>query len=135
MEIIINRESVCMGDDCFTHQKTYVFNDNATYMDLFATIKNDNYLPSMSNVVWVLTNENCSCIFSYFTKTDKLSMMLSEKALKTICKDSNKLRFEYYSSPQRWKEHIYRLYNNDEYTMFKDGWYEEIKYCDNLTQL
>jgi hypothetical protein len=132
MKIIINRESVCMGDDCLNHQKTYVFKDNATYIDLFETIKNDNYLPSMSNAVWVLTNENYSCIFSYFTKTNKLSMRLSEKSLKTICKGSNKLRFEYHSSPQSWKEHIYHLYSNDEYTMLKDGWYEEIKYCDFL---
>lgn len=27
MKIIINRESVCMGDDRLNHQKTYVFKD------------------------------------------------------------------------------------------------------------
>ena len=44
MKIIVERESVCMGDDCLApHAKTYEFNDDATYMDLFECVKNDNY--------------------------------------------------------------------------------------------
>lgn len=136
MKVIIERESVCMGDDCLaSHTRKYNLNNDATYIDLFEAIKIDNYLPSMSNVVWVLTNEHCSCIFSYFSKTEKLSMRLTEKYLKNICKNPNKFRFEYYPSPQRWKEHIYHMYNNDEYAIRKDGWYEEIKYCDYLMTL
>lgn len=135
MKVIVERSSVCMGDDCLApHARIYTLNDDATYMELFECLKNDNYLPAVSgnNVVWVLTNEHHNCIFSYFTKTDKFSMGLVEKYLKTICKDSNKLMFKYYSGPQRWKESIYRMYNNDEYAMWKDGWGEEIKYCDFL---
>ena len=134
MKIIVDRKSVCMGDDCFSHQKTYVLNDNATYIDLFEAIKKDAYLPSMTNVVWVLTNKQCKCIFSYYTKTGKIFNRLEEKSLKSICKDSDKLRFEYYSSLQYWKKHIYRMYNNDEQAMMKDNWCEEIKYCDFLMQ-
>lgn len=136
MKVIIERESVCMGDDCWApHQKKYTLNDNATYMDLFEAIKNDNYLPSMTNAVWVLTSNQCSCIFSYFTKTGKIHMRLEEKFLKNICKDSYKLRFEYFSAPQGWKKFIYRMYSNDEQAIWKDGWCEEIKYCDSLMQL
>lgn len=137
MKVIVDRDSVCMGDDCFSHARTCLLSDDATYMDLFECLKNDNYLPfvSGSNVVWVLENEHYSCIFSYFTKTDKFSMELAEKLLKNICRDSNKLNFKYYSSPQRWKESIYRMYNNDEYTMRRDGWGEEIKYCDFLMNI
>lgn len=138
MKVVVERYSVCMGDDCLApHARTYTVNDDATYMDLFEYLKNDNYLPTVSgnNVVWVLTNEEYNCIFSYFTKTDKFSMGLTEKFLKSICKNSNKLTFKYYSSPQRWKESIYRIYNNDEYAMWRDGWTEEIKYCDFLTNL
>ena len=135
MKIIVNRDSVCMGDDCFDHAKSYMLGDDATYMDLFECLKTDIYFPSCNNVVWVLTNKHHDCIFSYFTKTDKLSMGLAEKSLKTICKDSNKLLFEYYSSPQKWKDTIYHIYNNDEHTMYKDGWLEEIKYCDFLMNL
>ena len=138
MKIIVERESVCMGDDCLApHARTYILSDDATYMDLFECVKKDNYLPSVhgNNVVWVLTNEHYDCIFSYFTATDKFSVGLSEKSLKVICKDSNKLMFKYYSSPERWKDHICRMYNNDKYAMYKDGWSEEIKYCDYLMNL
>ena len=138
MEIIVERNSVSMGDDCFApHAITYSLNDDATYMDLFECIKNDKYLPSISgnDVVWVLANEHYSCIFSYFTKTAHLSKGLAEKLLKNICKDSNKLKFKYYCSPQRWKESILRMYGNDETIMSKDGWSEEIKYCDFVMNL
>ncbi len=138
MKVIVGRDSVCLGDDCLApHERTCTVDDDATYMDLFECLKKDRYFPSVSgnNVVWVLTNENYVCIFSYFTKTDKFFMGLAEKNLKTICKDSNKLKFKYYSSPQRWKESIYRMYNNDRYTMLIDGWGEEIKYCDFLMNL
>lgn len=135
MRIIIERESVCMGDDCWApHQRKYTLNDDATYMDLYEATKKDNYLPTMTNAVWVLTNKQCKCIFSYFTRTGEIHMRLEEKSLKSICKDSEKFRFEYYSAPQRWKEHIYRMYNNDEQAMMKAGWCEEIKYCDFLMQ-
>ena len=138
MQILIERDSVCMGDDCLApHAKTYMLRDNATYMDLFKCLKKDNYFPSVSgnNVVWVLTNKHYSCIFSYFTKEDKVRMGLVEKYLKTICKDSQKLILKYYSSPQKWKETIYRMYNNDEFALWKDGWLEEVKYCDFLVKL
>lgn len=138
MDVIVERNSVCMGDDCLApHARTYTLNDDATYMDLFECLKRDKYLPSVSgnNVVWVLTNEHYSCVFSYFTKTDKFSMGLTEKLLKNICTESNILKFKYYSSPQRWKESIYRMYNNDEYAMRRDGWGEEIEYCDFLMKL
>lgn len=135
MQVIIERSSVAMGDDCFApHERTYSLNEDATYMDLLECVKNDHYFPTISgnNVVWVLANEQYSCICSYFTLTDKLSMGLAEKSLKNICQDSNRLKFKYYSSPQRWKDSLYRMYNNDEYTMWKDGWKEEIEYCNFL---
>lgn len=138
MQVIVERNSVSMGDDYLApHASTYILNDDATYMDLFECLKNDNYLPSVSgnNVVWVLANEHYSCIFSYFTKSDKVSMELTEKSLKTICKGSNKLKFKYYSSPQRWKDTIYRIYINEEHTMWKNGWDEEVRYCDFLMNL
>ena len=44
MQILIERDSVCMGDDCLApHAKTYMLRDNATYMDLFKCLKKDNY--------------------------------------------------------------------------------------------
>ncbi len=135
MKVIVERDSVCMGDDCSApHQITYTVDDNETYIGLFKCLKKDNYFPSVhgNNVVWVMTNEDYFCIFSYFTKTDKFSMGIVEKSLKTICRNSNKLKIKYFSSPQRWRESIYRFYNNNEYTIWRDGWRDEINYCDFL---
>lgn len=141
IQVTVERSSVCMGDDCLApHARTYTLDDNATYVDLFESVKKDNYFPSVSgnNVVWVLTDnsKDCfTCIFSYFTKTDKFSGRLSEKYLKNICNDSKKLMFKYYSSPQRWKESICRMFGNDECTLRKEEWMDEIKYCDLLMKL
>ena len=135
MEIIIERDSVCMGDDCLApHTRTYTLNDQATYTDLFECLKKDHYFPYISgnNVVWVLKNDHIDCIFSYFTKTDKFSVGLVEKSLKNICRNSNKLHLRYFSSPRKWKERIYQMYSGDEYTLWRDGWTDEIKYCDFL---
>lgn len=138
IEVIVERDSVCMGDDCFApHARTYTLKDDATYKDLFKCLKKDKYFPSISgnNVVWVMTNTDFWCIFSYFTKTDKFSMGLMLYDLKTICQKSNKLTLKYYTSPKEWKEKIYRMYNNDEFALGRDGWCEEAKYCDYLMEL
>ena len=135
MEIIIERDGVCSKDCCLApHTGTYTLNDDATYIDLFKRLKKDHYFPSISNnnAVWVLANEDIDCIFSYFTKTGKFSMGLAEKSLKNICKRSNILHLHFYSNPQKWKERICQLYNNNEYLLWKEGWMEEIKYCDFL---
>ena len=61
MNVIVERDSVCMGDDCLgSHARTYTVSDDATYIDLFECLKHDDYLPFISdnNVVWVLTNEH-----------------------------------------------------------------------------
>lgn len=138
MQVIVERDSVCMGDDCLApHTRVYTLHEDATYVELMECLNKDRYLPSVSgnNVVWVLTNEHYSCIFSYFTKTDTLSSGLTERLLKTICKDSNQLKFKYFSGPQKWRDGIYRMYNNDESAMWKDGWREEIRYCDYVMSL
>ncbi|MBQ6797485.1 MAG: hypothetical protein IJP10_05655 [Clostridia bacterium] len=138
IKITVERDSICMGDDCFApHGKTYILRDNAACIDLFKRLKKDKYFPSVSgnNAVWVMTNESFDCIFSYFTATDKFSMGTTEKNLKTICAKTKKLRFKFYSSPQKWKEHIYRMYDNNEYALWRDGWRDETDYCDSLMNL
>ena len=137
MEIKIDRESVCMGDDCEDHSKIYQFEDNATYEDLFEKLKNDNYFPSVSgnNVVWVLTAKDFDCIFSYYTKMDKFFAGLSEKSLMKICGSFGEVNLHYYSNPISWKEKIELMYAGNTYTMWRDGWLEELKYCDYLTAL
>lgn len=138
LKIKVSRDSVCMGDDAFDNTKTFSFdNDNITYEDLFNEMKNNGYFPSLSgnNVVWVLTTEGCNCIFSYFTRTDKLSMGLSEKSIKKICQNSNKVHLKYYSSPERWKEKIEEMHNEGADSMYEDSWFDELRYCNYVTAL
>lgn len=132
MDIKVNRDSVCMGDDVVDHSKVFKIDDDATYEELFQVLKEKHYFPSVSgnNVVWVLTSEHNDCILSYFTSTDKFSVGLSEKSLNKICGDLRELHLKYYSNPQKWKEKIQMKYHDDTYAMWRDGWLEEIKYCD-----
>ena len=138
MRIEIDRESVCMADDMNDHRKLLDVDDDITYEMLFSILKDMKFFPSVfgNNVVWVLTANGYDCIFSYFTLTDKLSQGLSDKMLKNICTNSNNYNFlfKYYNSPKKWKEAIYKMYNNDEYAMWRDGWSEELGYCDILDE-
>ena len=141
MYIIINRDSVCMGDDVYDHRKIYRLDDSSTYEDLFHILTNDNYLPHVygNNVVWVLKSDRYDCIFSYFTKTGKMSPGLSEKSLYKLFNDKMdsvvSLVFDYYTTPLKWKEHILGMYKGDQYEVWHDGWIEEIKYCDYVMSL
>lgn len=137
MEIKVNRESVCLGDDVEDHSKIYQLDNDVTYIDLFDMLKKDNYFPSISgnNVVWVLTTKHYDCIFSYFTRTDKISEGLSEKSMKNICGSSYEVYLKYYTSPIRWKEKIQLMYDGDTYTMWRDGWLKELEYCDYIMAL
>lgn len=134
MKIEVSRESVCLADDMFDHSKTYQLDHNATYEELFNMLKEDKYFPNIAgnNVIWVLTTRHYKCVFSYYTKTDKLSMRLCEKHLKNICDSSFKMYFKYYSSPQKWKEKIIALCNEDNHAIWCDDWNDELKYCETL---
>lgn len=132
MKIIIDRESVCRADDVDSHEKEYFIRTNLPFEDLFKKIIKDKYLPSIwgNNVVWVLTSTEHFCIFSYFTKTNKFSQGLALKNPSEICKNNNRLKFKYYSSPLKWKQAIEAVYGGASYTMWRDRWLNDFEYCD-----
>jgi hypothetical protein len=132
LRIKVDRDSVCSVDDIDDRTKIFYLDNDATYEDLFHLLKKNKYFPYISgnNVVWVLTNAHYDCIFSYFTKTGKFSKGLYENKMKKICNTSDEVFLKYYSNPQKWKKEIQRVYNDDTYSMWRDGWFEELKYCD-----
>lgn len=134
MKLEINRESVCAGDDTFDHTEFFDMEDCADYEDLFYLLKAKHYFPNISgnNVVWVLTTEQNVCILSYFTKTDKLSMVSSEKSLKKLCGSSGRFYLRYFSSPLKWKKEILAGYSIDCSFLQPGAWQEELKYCDDM---
>lgn len=56
MKIILQRESVCMGDDCNApNEKIIQFDDNTTASEFLGYCA-ENYVPKMHNSVWVISD-------------------------------------------------------------------------------
>ena len=58
-KIVINRDSVCMGDDCMSHEKNLSINEDMTMIDLFEYLI--EYVPSMNNVIWAVRSDKGVC--------------------------------------------------------------------------
>lgn len=137
MTITINRDSVCAGDDVFDHRQTFELAENATAKDLFQQLKHSRYFPKIAgnNTVWVLTNKTHPfCIFSYFTKRNKLGQNQMDIPLSALDDGSGLFFLKYYFSPAKWKERIIQEYGDDTYSRWRDGWDDEMAYCDKLTR-
>ena len=137
MTITINRDSVCAGDDVFDHRQTFELPENATAKELLRQLERSRYFPQIAgnNVVWVLTNKTHPfCIFSYFTKHRKPGQSLKEIRLSALDDGSGLFFLKYYFSPAKWKERIIQEYGDDTYSRWRDGWDDEMEYCDKLTR-
>lgn len=58
-KIVINHDSVCMGDDCMSHEKNLSINEDMTMIDLFEYLI--EYVPSMNNVIWAVRSDKGVC--------------------------------------------------------------------------
>lgn len=135
MTITMNRDSVCVGDVAFDHRQTFELPENATAKELLRQLERSRYFPKTAgnNVVWVLTNKTHPfCIFSYFTKRHKPGQYLMGIRLSALDDGSGLFHLRYYASPAKWKERILQEYGEDSYSLWRDGWDSEIKYCDHL---
>lgn len=57
--IQVNRDSVCMGDDCFSHEKSLTIDKKMTLMNLFEYLI--EYIPTMHNVIWAICSDKGIC--------------------------------------------------------------------------
>lgn len=57
--IRVNRDSVCMGDDCFPHEKSLTIDEKMTMINLFEYLI--DYIPTMYNVIWVIRSDKGIC--------------------------------------------------------------------------
>ena len=73
MKIIVDRESVCMGDDVLSHETEFDVPEDMTVKDFFDFLEKEGYLPSIqgNNVAWELRNRNGEH-GAYFTKTQEI---------------------------------------------------------------
>lgn len=54
VSILLDRDSVCMGDDCNSHQKEITIDGNIFLSDFLKMVS--KYVPSMKNVVWAVVS-------------------------------------------------------------------------------
>lgn len=137
MTIIVNRDSVCAGDDVFDHRITLELPGSASPKDLFKKLKKLHYFPNIAgnNVVWVLTNKTHPFwIFSYFTKNEKLIWCALNGTIAQLDDGTGCFHLKYYWSPDKWKERIRKEYGEDDYCLWHDGWQAEIDLCDKLNK-
>lgn len=52
--IKLDRDSVCMGDDCFSHAEAREYDENVTIAYVLEEIT--HYVPNMHNVVWTISS-------------------------------------------------------------------------------
>lgn len=55
LRVIINRDSVCMGDDCESHKKILELSPATNVKELFRLLS--SYIPHMDNSVWVIKTQ------------------------------------------------------------------------------
>lgn len=65
MKIEINRDSVCMGDDCMSHKFERDFDNNLKLSELLKLLS--DYVPTMKNVIWAVVSLNTNDkVIGYF---------------------------------------------------------------------
>ena len=106
MKIIVDRSSVCMGDDVESHERTVDIEDSSHAVHLLSMLCRSNFFADVSgnNVVWVLMAGDHP-ILAYYTRTGAVSRLASEQKISDIRK-FGKLSFSYYSSPEKWESVI-----------------------------
>ena len=106
MEIIIDRKSVCMGDDVVSHKTKNKINKHITFLELFSELIEKNYFPHIqgNDVVWVLRFDGEDRIA---WKTKKNKFYEYNKTCCSINKNRKRIpevTFIYYSSTKEWTE-------------------------------
>ena len=74
MKIIVNRDSVCAGDDTFNHEMTFEVPESLTVAEFFNLVESHRFLASIqgNDVAWGLRNRTGK-IGEYFTKTGEIT--------------------------------------------------------------
>ena len=74
MKIIVDRDSVCAGDDSFIHEMTFEVPENFTVAEFFNLVEGHGFLAAIvgNDVAWGLQNSTGK-IGEYFTKTGEIT--------------------------------------------------------------
>ena len=72
MKIRVDRESICMGDDVFSHQIDLDIPEDMTVEELCSFLRKDRYLPNLDWAEWHLLHGG-KTVATYYTKTKELT--------------------------------------------------------------
>ena len=74
MKIIVDRNSVCAGDDAFGHEMTFEVPERLTVAEFFDLVEDHGFLAAIigNDVAWGLRNRTGE-IEKYFTKTGEVT--------------------------------------------------------------
>ncbi len=74
MKIIVDRDSVCAGDDTFNHEMTFEMPESLTVAEFFHFVESYRFLAAIqgNDVAWGLRNRTGK-IGEYFTKTGEIT--------------------------------------------------------------
>lgn len=103
MQVTINREGICMGDDAIDHRKEITLPDSATPRDLMEKLLEMDYLPDQTGAVWYTGTLEHPCLVAYSCEEKKIVAEASGLPLASI-NDSQSYHFYH-----AWLKHDYEL--------------------------
>ena len=72
MEIRVDRDSICMGDDVFSHQMDLDISEGTTIEKFCSFLQKDRYLPNLAWAEWHLRYDG-KTVARYHTETKELT--------------------------------------------------------------
>lgn len=133
MTIIIDRDSICMGDDVSSHAKELVIADDMRFSGLMELILTSDYLPRIAgnDAVWCMEHKNEE-LLSYVTKSNRIFTRWCESDPlvmdSTNYASDNTYYFRYYNSPAKRAEYIFTEHYGELDFMHYEGYSEEYLY-------
>ncbi|MBD5465017.1 MAG: hypothetical protein HDR22_04245 [Lachnospiraceae bacterium] len=129
MEITINRQSVCMGDDIEDHAITYTIDSSTRFSGIFQDLIKERYFPSIAgnDVVWTLVCGKDD-LMSWKTKEDKLysRFVFEEPAILSVKRwRTAAIYFRYYSPPIKRAQQIFKMFGGSKFHIGHEGFMAE----------
>lgn len=93
-KITVDRDSVCMGDDCESHNKIITINKNITIFQLLLYLV--DYVPSMKNVVWVIHSNLGLCGYIIMNEQAKATIEVYKAETIVEAANINNIMCKYY---------------------------------------
>lgn len=140
MQIKIDRQSVCMGDDMENHEMIQIMEEDTTFVELFKKLISKNYFPYLGNhdIVWVLRH-NGQDIVSWKNKENKFytCFTTNEPAIESVkrWRDNLDVVFIYYSSAQERAKSIFEKHGGNKFQMGHEGYLSEYQSYNISTEL